>query len=182
MKRLNLLTLRRFSLPIAVVIFSLVLAACAPSQNPEAVPPETGGSSVQVAENSQFGQILVTADGMTLYTFAIDTPGASNCTDNGCVANWPPYTVNAQLTAGTGVPGKLSTLTRSDGSKQVAYNGSPLYSFAFDKNPGEATGDGLSDFGGIWHVVSVDSASSNGLKGNNSAGNTGSPGYYSYGQ
>jgi predicted lipoprotein with Yx(FWY)xxD motif len=167
---------------MVVVIFALVLAACAPTQNPEVVRPETGGTSLHVAENSQFGQILATADGMTLYTFAIDTPEVSNCTDSGCVAIWPPYTVDAQPTAGSSVQGKLSTITRSDGSKQVTYNGSPLYSFAFDKNPGEAKGDGLSDFGGIWHVVSVDSASGNALEGNNSARNTGSEGYYSYGQ
>ena len=173
MKHLNLLTLRRFSLPIVVVVFGLVLAACAPSQNPEAVPQETGSSSVQLAKNSKFGQILVTTDGKTLYTFAIDTPGVSNCTDGGCIANWPPYTVGAQPTAGSGVSGKLSTITRSDGSKQVTYNGSPLYSFAFDKNAGEATGDGLSDFGGIWHVVSAGSASSNASPGNKSAGNSG---------
>jgi predicted lipoprotein with Yx(FWY)xxD motif len=185
MQHLNLLTSKKLSLPIVVVIFSLVLAACAPSQNPAAVPPEAAGNSVQsvqVAENSQFGKILAAANGMTLYTFAIDTPGVSNCTDSGCVANWPPYTVDAQPTAGSSVPGKLSTITRSDGSRQVTYNGSPLYSFAFDKNPGEATGDGLNDFGGIWHVVSVGSASGNTLDRNNSAGNAGSEEYYSAGR
>ena len=192
MKRLNLLTLRTISLPVVVVIFSLAMAACAPSQaassnpgsglpetggssvqNPGSGLPETGGSSVQVADNQSLGQILVTPDGKTLYTFAIDTPGVSKCTNVACVTYWPPYTVDAQPTAGSGVPGALSTSTRSNGSTQVTYNGSPLYTFALDKNPGDAKGDGLNQFGGVWRVVSVGNAPGNTSGGSNSAGGSG---------
>jgi predicted lipoprotein with Yx(FWY)xxD motif len=182
MKLLDVLG-RTISPPVVVAILALVLAACAPGQAPSsgtavppsgtAVPPSgtaaapaagapdlaTGESSVQVADNQELGQILVTADGMTLYTFAIDEPGVSNCTTNACVTFWPPATVEAQPSAGPGVPGTLSTLTRSDGSMQLTYNGSPLYTFALDKNPGDAKGEGVNEFGGVWNAVPVAGAS-----------------------
>ena len=46
--------------------------------------------------------------------------------------------------------GDWSVITRDDGSKQWAYKGKPLYSWAKDQKPGDMTGDG---FNGIWHVV-----------------------------
>jgi predicted lipoprotein with Yx(FWY)xxD motif len=135
------------------------VTAPAPAETAGAPDPATGESSVQVADNQELGQILVTADGMTLYTFAIDEPGVSNCTTNACVTFWPPATVEAQPSAGPGVPGTLSTLTRSDGSMQLTYNGSPLYTFALDKNPGDAKGEGVNEFGGVWNAVPVAGAS-----------------------
>jgi predicted lipoprotein with Yx(FWY)xxD motif len=172
-----------------VVILALALAACAPAQVPQGgtaaapaagetvaapapVPPggtaaetevaeipATGASAVQVADNQELGPILVTADGMTLYTFAIDAPGVSNCTTAACVNFWPPATVEAQPGAAPGVPGTLGTLTRSDGSMQLTYNGSPLYTFALDRNPGDAKGEGINEFGGVWNAVPVAGAS-----------------------
>ncbi len=181
-------------LPLMLAILSLIMAACAStsaaspysnqpsaeatgSPNSDVALPDTGSSPVQVAGNQQFGQILVTTDGMTLYNFAIDTPEMSNCTTSACVAFWPPYLVGAQPTSEPNLPGKLSTITRPDGSKQVTYNGSPLYTFALDKNPGDANGDGVNEFGGIWHVVSIGSATTNTKAGSATTGDTGGYGY-----
>jgi predicted lipoprotein with Yx(FWY)xxD motif len=85
-----------------------------------------------------------------LYTSANDTPGASNCTGT-CVHFWPPLTAGTGTpTGGPGVTGTLATITRSDiglpGTKQVTYNGKPLYTFQSDRDPGKATGDGVSGF------------------------------------
>ena len=41
-------------------------------------------------------------------------------------------------------------IARDDGSKQWAYKGKPLYTFAKDQKAGDMTGDG---FNGVWHVV-----------------------------
>jgi predicted lipoprotein with Yx(FWY)xxD motif len=41
-------------------------------------------------------------------------------------------------------------VTRDDGSKQWAYKGKPVYTYAKDSKPGEATGDNFRD---VWHVV-----------------------------
>jgi hypothetical protein len=49
---------------------------------------------------------------------------------------------------------KLGTITRSDGSKQVTYNGHPLYYFAGDPSAGKTTGQGNGSFGAKWWLVS----------------------------
>jgi len=108
-----------------------------------------------VATNSTLGSILVNAQGMTLYVFGGDTPGTSNCS-SACSQNWPALTVaGGNPTAGSGVSGTLGTITRSDGTKQVTRDGMPLYTFAFDKQPGDANGQGLNEFGGIWTAAAA---------------------------
>jgi|AMFO01.1.fsa_nt_gi Uncharacterized protein conserved in bacteria len=110
-----------------------------------------GGATVQVAQHPTFGKILVDADGMTLYVFAKDQPGVSNCYDQ-CAKNWPPLTVAAgeTPTAGPGVSGTLGVIKRKDGRSQVTYNGMPLYRFFKDQKPGDANGQGIK---GVWFVV-----------------------------
>lgn len=90
--------------------------------------------------------MLVDSKGMTVYTFDKDSAnsGKSACT-GACAQNWPPVMAgNAQLAA------PYSTVTREDGSKQLAYHGKPLYTFAKDKKPGDKTGDKMKD---MWHTV-----------------------------
>ena len=142
-------------------IFSLLVVACSSSttaETPSSAIPATGGETVQIADNADLGQILVTVDGRTLYTNTVDTPEALKCTTVACTGFWPPYTVNAQPTAGDGLPGSLGTITRPDGSMQVTYNNQPLYTFYQDKQPGEAGGNGFTDFGGTWQVVALQSS------------------------
>ncbi len=119
--------------------------------------PITGAESVRVANNSQLGQILVTPDGKTLYTNTVDTPDHLQCTNFSCTAFWKPYVVNTQPTAGNQVPGSLGLITRPDGAKQVTYNQQPLYTFYLDTSAGDVRGNGFTDFGGTWHVVTVGS-------------------------
>jgi predicted lipoprotein with Yx(FWY)xxD motif len=72
-----------------------------------------------------------------------------------CAKDWPPLRASGKPTAGSGIPAsKLGTTARTDGKRQVTYNGHPLYRFENDMNPGDASGQGLSAFGGLWYVVS----------------------------
>jgi predicted lipoprotein with Yx(FWY)xxD motif len=88
--------------------------------------------------------VLVDSKGMTVYTFDKDTADKSACTGQ-CTENWPPVQAgNAQLAA------PYSSITRDDGTKQLAYKGKPLYTFAKDKKAGDKTGDKVKD---VWHVV-----------------------------
>ena len=94
--------------------------------------------------------VLADANGRTLYWFAPDAATRSACSGS-CAAYWPPVTGPA--TAGPGVTGKLSVLTRSDGSVQAAYNGHPLYTYVGDSARGQANGNGLNLNGGLWYEV-----------------------------
>ena len=100
------------------------------------------------------GSFLTGADGKTLYIFKKDTQGNGKSTCNGdCAASWPPFSVGAgeQATAGDGVTAtKISTVTRDDGSMQVAYDGWPLYYYAPDQKAGDVLGQGK---GGVWFAA-----------------------------
>lgn len=95
----------------------------------------------------QKGQYLTDFNGMTLYTFDKDTTSDSTCLGN-CIKIWPPYTSGA--TAEKNLPTNITVITRSDGTKQFAWKGMPLYYYASDTKPGDLLGDGV---GGVWHIV-----------------------------
>lgn len=89
--------------------------------------------------------LLTDAAGRVLYVFDRDSEGTSACYDQ-CAALWPPF-----LAAADAKPaGEYALVTRSDGSRQWAVRGRPLYFYAADSAPGQATGDGVK---GVWHVV-----------------------------
>jgi predicted lipoprotein with Yx(FWY)xxD motif len=132
----------------AIFVVAGLAAACssAATAPPAAAPAASaGGPIVMTATVGTQGTLLVAgANGMTVYTFAKDVAnsGTSACT-GGCITKWPALTVPAGSTpaGGSGVTGKLGTITRSDdGSTQVTYNGLPLYFYSGDKAPGDANG------------------------------------------
>jgi predicted lipoprotein with Yx(FWY)xxD motif len=117
-----------------------------------------GSSSTVASSNSlkvvQIGgaSVLANAKGFTLYWFAPDTATKSVC-NGSCAAYWPP--VKGPVTAGSGIPGKLGTITRADGSTQATYDGHPLYTYVGDSAPGQARGNNLNLNGGLWHEVTT---------------------------
>jgi predicted lipoprotein with Yx(FWY)xxD motif len=106
----------------------------------------SGTSTVQLASDATYGNILTTEAGFALYTLNTDQGGQSTCT-GGCAAAWPALTVpnGTTPTGGTGVTGVLGTAPQSNGTLQVTYNGSLLYTFAGD-SPGQVTGQGSDGF------------------------------------
>ncbi len=92
---------------------------------------------------------LTGADGKTLYIFKKDTAdsGKSVCNGN-CADNWPPYAADdlTEVKADSAATGKLTIVTRDDGSKQLAYNGMPLYYFAADKAAGDTNGSAIANW------------------------------------
>jgi predicted lipoprotein with Yx(FWY)xxD motif len=67
---------------------------------------------------------------------------------------WPTVPTKGTLTASGGAKGSdLGTTTRSDDSKQVTYDGHPLYYFAGDSGPGQTSGQGSNGFGVKWWLV-----------------------------
>lgn len=114
-----------------------------------------GEGPVAVGEADGLGPVLTTADGLTLYIFTNDPPLESTCYD-ACASTWPPLlTEDDEVAAPEGVEGALSVVPRTDGTKQVALDGAPLYTFTADSAPGSAVGHGS---GGVWFAASPDGA------------------------
>lgn len=91
--------------------------------------------------------VLTDESGMVVYTFDKDeaNSGKSACYDN-CAKNWPPVEASADASA----EGDYTIIEREDGTRQWAYKGQPLYTFAKDTKAGDRTGD---EVGGVWHVI-----------------------------
>jgi predicted lipoprotein with Yx(FWY)xxD motif len=103
--------------------------------------------TLAIGSDPTLGEYLTASNGMTLYTLNKDSVGSSTCYGD-CASEWPPYTVAsaASLIAPTGATGTVATITRTDGTLQVTYNGMPLYLFAEDVNPGDTTGQNQNGF------------------------------------
>lgn len=109
--------------------------------------------TVRISSTPELGTFLIGNNGMTLYTFANDEPGWSNCV-NECAGNWPPLVVDAEGAAfgPANLDGTLATTLRADGAHQVTLNNQPLYFFGGDALPGETNGNGA---GGVWSVAAA---------------------------
>ena len=115
---------------------------------------ETTAAPVSTASNPQLGEILVDAEGLTLYVFDNDKDGTIAC-GAGCTDAWPPLVLEsgASLPTTGDLAADLTAVARPDGAQQVAFKGRPLYRYAGDAKPGDTTGDNVAN---IWHVVKVD--------------------------
>ena len=93
-----------------------------------------------------------------MYLWAKDTKDVSACT-GACAGAWPPVQVTGTVTAaGSAKSSDLGTITRSDGTKQVTYDGHPLYYFSGDSGAGQANGQGSDNFGAKWWLVAPSGA------------------------
>jgi predicted lipoprotein with Yx(FWY)xxD motif len=127
----------------ALVLLGLVVARAS------SPPPAVAGTRLKTTTIGGT-TVLTNAKGFTLYSFAPDTPASSKCYGS-CAVYWPPVT--GTTAAGQGLPGKVTTITRTDGSHQLTYNGHPLYTYIGDTAPGQARGNNLNLNGGLWHEV-----------------------------
>jgi len=123
-----------------------------PATTPVPATPTPKPDTVQVVANPQYGQILVDANGMTLYYFLKDTPGAgtSACT-GACIGLWPAFSAPTIQVTLPIQASAIGSITRPDGTTQTTYMGWPLYYYSGDKNPGDTNG---YDFNKLWYVIS----------------------------
>jgi predicted lipoprotein with Yx(FWY)xxD motif len=104
------------------------------------------------------GKVLVDGQGITLYMFRNDVQGQPSRCHNICSVEWPPLVLPSGVTRPVAGPGIVSALlgTSPDasGASQITYNGWPLYVWPPDRSPGMATGQALTNAGGLWYVLS----------------------------
>src|SRR5436190_23123187 len=91
--------------------FALV-CACAIGVFTLAPAAGQGNPTVMVTQNAVLGPILTDPAGMTLYTWAGDQQGVSNCNDN-CATAWPPLLATSDVVAPAGLPAALGTAPRN---------------------------------------------------------------------
>lgn len=112
----------------------------------------SGNYTLKIASLAGIGQYLVNASGWSLYMYTPDVQYSNKSTCyGGCAVAWPPF-YTANVTAQPGVNAAwVTNVNRVDGTKELAYNGLPLYYWQGDKAPGQITGQGV---GGVWYLVS----------------------------
>jgi predicted lipoprotein with Yx(FWY)xxD motif len=153
---------KRWLAPVGLAAAALMIAACGSSSSTGAAAPAATTSNAPAASGSALKTttiggvtVLTNAKGFTLYWFAPDTSTTSKCNGQ-CATFWPP--VKGPATAGSGVTGKLATITRADGTMQATYDGHPLYTYKGDTAPGQDKGNNLNASGGLWHDVTASGA------------------------
>lgn len=134
-------------------------ATSAPTSSSSATPPVY---EVTTGTVKGLGEVLVDGQGLTLYLFVPDKQSGSSTCYAECASAWPPLLLPVGVTApvaGAGIKASLLGSThRTDGTVQVTYNKWPLYTWAGDSGPGQASGQGLNNSGGLWYVLSPDGA------------------------
>jgi predicted lipoprotein with Yx(FWY)xxD motif len=130
-------------------------AYAAPSEETTASSASGGASQVSTGMAKEVGEVLVDANGMTLYYFEKDQKGSGQSQCSGaCAEAWPPLLTEGEPKAMSAAQSSmLGTIERSDGTTQVTYAGWPLYTFVEDKAPGEDNGTDSKAFGASWYPL-----------------------------
>jgi len=122
-------------------------AAPEPATPDQAAP---AGPAVALASVGNLGEVMVGANGHTLYAFTDDPAKQSTCFD-ACAQAWPPLTVPDDFTISPDLQASgASTIDRPDGTKQLVMGKWALYYYAGDGAPGEANGQGVN---GKWFAI-----------------------------
>lgn len=110
--------------------------------------------TIMIATNQKLGNYLVDSDGMTLYYLEGESTSTIKC--NGmCLSFWPAFDVKSIVVPAGINPSDFQIFTRSDGTKQVSYEGKPLYYFVRDAHRGDIFGNDLKDPFGVWYAITL---------------------------
>ena len=122
---------RRLGWSVGLAALALVAAACSGGGSSSgaglygAAPATSSGASMAAVvdlRGANLGQILVDGRGRTLYLFAADTAGKSNC-HGACTSAWPPYLSSGTPKAGAGVTGgQLGTIPGDGGETEIFFS------------------------------------------------------------
>ena len=148
----------KLGIPLASALLATACssaAASSPSSAPAAGSSASASATgtVITTHAGSAGAFLTDGSGRTVYLWAKDGMNMSACA-GACAAAWPPVPATSKLTAAGGAKASdLGTITRSDGTKQVTYDGHPLYYFVGDSAAGQTNGQASDNFGAKWWLV-----------------------------
>ena len=166
---------KRFPLVIvlvAIVAIVSVIAASSGGAQKRASAAVASGSAISIAQ-TPVGKALVGANGRALYLFLADKPNESRLSAAGR-AIWPPFiSTTAPSVKGVSSAAQVAVIPAT---KQVTYDGHPLYYYVGDQRPGQVAGQGLNQFGARWYVLSASGAAITSAAAGESASGTSSSG------
>ncbi len=120
------------------------------AEGEDAAEAETTESAVPVAVAvTDLGEILVDADGLSLYGFTEDVDGLPTCAD-ACADAWPPALTDSSALPEGLDPEIFSVVEGPDGTFQLKAGIWPLYRFAGDGAPGDINGQ---ESGDVWFLA-----------------------------
>ena len=123
--------------------------------SPTGASPSPAARPQLATADSRYGRIVVDASRRTLYLFDIERDGQPRCYD-ACALNWPPLLAAGASTSDPRLDQTLIAVSeRKDASRQLTYNGHPLYYYVGDRSPGEIKCQAVIEFGGGWYVLDV---------------------------
>lgn len=118
--------------------------------------PSLDAAKRTVARTSE--TIVVDGRGVTVYELGGESLAHLQCVNRACFNVWPPVKVTSasvRVTKASGVPGTVGIMRRVKGGfYQLMLARHPLYYFSGDRGvPGSTRGQGITSFGGTWHVI-----------------------------
>lgn len=148
---------RRALSALLTVGVAITTAACGdPADEVDTASPAASRTGDEVSADlgeTSLGEVLVDADGMTLYGFTDDTDGTSTCT-GACADAWPPATTSEPPPLAPGLDlADFGVVEHPEVGGQLKVGDWPLYTFAGDAEPGDVNGQGS---GGVWFAVAAD--------------------------
>jgi predicted lipoprotein with Yx(FWY)xxD motif len=154
----------KLAIPLGAALLATACSSAATTSSPSSAPAAGSSASASTTgtvistQAGSAGAFLTAGSGRAVYLWAKDGMNMSACT-GACAAAWPPVPANGTLTATGGAKASdLGTITRSDGTKQVTYDGHPLYYFVGDSAAGQTNGQGSDNFGAKWWLVASSGA------------------------
>ena len=139
---------------LAGLALVVAIAAAGAIASPALAAEPTKTLSLTIA-SSKLGSIIVDGDGYTIYMFRPAARNVSNC-EGQCLTAWPPVKLGkgetlANVATSAGLRRSLlGVAMREDGSRQVTYDGRPLYWWFQDTKAGDLKGQWVNN---AWWVM-----------------------------
>jgi predicted lipoprotein with Yx(FWY)xxD motif len=149
----------RACLAVVAVSGAVLLAPSSPAGAQSSTTAKSSAITLKIS-NTNLGPVITDGAGQTLYMFTRDTYKQVNCFGQ-CLDLWPPVLLKPGQTLSdvvTEAPLRrlhLGYALWADGTRQVTYNGWPLYYWVRDAKPGDTLGQWV---GSVWFVMSADGA------------------------
>ena len=169
-----------YSLAAVAAASLLTLSACgsgsssssAGTQTQPSTTPASNSGGLHVATTS-LGKVVVDAQGRTVYMLTADHSGHSSCS-SACLTYWPPVAPGKA----SGLSAKVGATATTTGGQTATVGSWPVYTYVGDQKPGDVTGEGIANFGGVWYAVSPNGTPVK--AGGSSSSSSSSSGRYAY--